>query len=170
MRVGEIDRVTVVRSEEELFHRVGHLFATMTDLACAANDFATWVTGSRQDELVAAVARRAGDVRIRKIYRSGLLLDSVSARELVSLRDRLGAQIRVSAKEINETIVIDNRIAILAGSLNASQRSYSVITQPETIQGVMSLFETAWRSATDLTVYDAQVSEIRHLAPADWIC
>ncbi|RZS39261.1 hypothetical protein EV193_104478 [Herbihabitans rhizosphaerae] len=158
--------VTVVHGEQELFQRVGHMFTTVTDLACAANDLATWVTDHRSDEHTAAVARRCGDMRVRKIYRSGVLLDSVSARELADRRDRFGAQIRITTDELNETIIMDGRLVILAGNLNAGQRSYSVITQPETVEGVMSLFETAWRSATDLAVYDARVSEIRQLAPA----
>ncbi|AUI64011.1 response regulator transcription factor [Amycolatopsis sp. BJA-103] len=160
------DAVTVVHGEEELFRRVGHLFSTVTDLACAANDLATWVADRRSEELTAAAERRTGDLRIRKIYRAGLLLDSVSAQELARIRDRFGAQIRISAEDVNETIIMDGRLVILAGDLIAGRRGYSVITQPETVQGVMSLFETAWRSATDLAVYDARVSEIRRLAPA----
>ncbi|WP_019819548.1 response regulator transcription factor [Saccharomonospora saliphila] len=158
--------VTVVRGEEELFQRTGHLFATVTDIACAANDLASWVAVRKSDELAAATAGRLGEMRIRKIYRSGLLLDSVSTQELARRRDRLGAQIRITTEEINETILLDRRVVILAGDLSAGRRSYSVITQPETVQGVRSLFETAWRSATDLAVYDAQVAEIRQLAPA----
>lgn len=160
------DSVTVVRGEEELFRRVGHLFSTVTDLACAANDLATWVADRRSDELTAAAERRSGELRIRKIYRSGLLLDPGSAQELARIRDRFGAQIRISTEDVNETIIMDGRLVILAGDLAAGQRGYSVITQPETVQGVMSLFETAWRSATDLAVFDAQVAEIRQLAPA----
>ncbi|MFC4002484.1 DNA-binding response regulator [Prauserella oleivorans] len=160
------DAVTIVRGEEELFQRAGHLFATVTDLACAANDLATWVAARKADELAAATAGRLGEIRIRKIYRPGVMLDSVAARELAMRRDHFGAQIRITTGEINETIVLDRRVVILAGDLSAGRRSYSVITQPETVQGVMSLFETAWRSATDLAVYDAQVAEIRRLAPA----
>ncbi len=40
-----------------------------------------------------------------------------------------------------------------------------MITQPATVQGVSSLYETAWRSATDLAVHDARVAELRRLAP-----
>src|SRR5690606_21762259 len=68
--------------------------------------------------------------------------------------------------EINETIILDRRVVILAGDRKAGRRGYSVITQPEGVQGVQSLFETAWRSAGDLAAYDAQVAEIRRLAPA----
>lgn len=160
VRAGE--SVTIVRGEEELFRRTGHLFATVTDLACAAAGLTSWVADHQPD----AIAGRLGEVRIRKIYPSGLLLDSASSRELARRRDELGARIRITAEEINETIVIDRRVVILAGDVRTGQRSYSVITQPETVQGVMSLFETAWRSATDLAVYSAQVAEIRELAPA----
>ncbi|MFC3453321.1 DNA-binding response regulator [Amycolatopsis speibonae] len=160
------DSVTVVHGEEELYQRVGHLFSTVTDLACAANDLATWVADRRSDELDAAAARRSGEVRIRKIYRAGLLLDPGSARELARIGERFGARIRICAEDVNETIIMDGRLVILAGDLTAGQRGYSVITQPETVQGVLSLFETAWRAATDLAVYDAQVAEIRRLAPA----
>ena len=167
--MGEVrtgDPVTIVRGEEELFRRVGHLFLSATDVACVANDLALWVAESRAAELEEAALRRAGSARIRKIYRSGLLLDAVSAQELARRRDRHDAQIRITTDELGETIVVDRKVAILAGERHEGPRSYSVITQPETVQGVVSLFDTVWRSATDLDVYDAQVAEIRRLAPA----
>ena len=160
------ESVTIVRGEEELYRRTGHLFATVTDLSCAAAGLAGWVADRRPEDLAATMAGRLGDVRVRKIYPSGLLLDSAASRELARRRDRLGAQIRITTEEVNETIVLDRRVVILAGDVRAGQRGYSVITQPETVQGVMSLFETAWRSATDLAVYNARVAEIRELAPA----
>ncbi|WP_020497472.1 response regulator transcription factor [Sciscionella marina] len=160
------DTVTVLRGEQELYQRVGHLLAAATDFACAANDLATWVADQRMDEFTAAMARRAGDMRVRKIYRAGLLLDVISARELAEHRDRFGARIRITTDELNETIVIDGRVAILAGDRSSGVRSYSVISQPDTVHAVLALFETAWRSATELAVYDARVAEIRALAPA----
>jgi Response regulator containing a CheY-like receiver domain and an HTH DNA-binding domain len=161
IRVSEA--ITIVRGEEELFRRTAHLFATATDMACAAAGLAGWVGERRPKEVVEA---RPAGTRVRKIYPSGLLLDPVSARELARRRDELGAEIRVTPEEINETIILDRRVVILAGDLKAGQRGYSVITQPEIVQGVLSLFETAWRSAIDLAVYNAQVAEIRQLAPA----
>ncbi|MEV4800329.1 DNA-binding response regulator [Nonomuraea sp. NPDC049421] len=159
------EAVAVVYGEEELFRRTAHLFATVTDLACAANDLATWAY-DHSPEMPPMSDGYPGDIRVRKLYRPGLLLDSVSARELARRRDSLGAEIRISKEELNETIILDRRVVILAGDLRAGRRGYSVISQPEIVQGVMSLFETAWRSATDLAVYDAQVAEIRQLAPA----
>ncbi|MFW0786087.1 hypothetical protein AAFP35_16365 [Gordonia sp. CPCC 206044] len=161
------DAVTVVRGEEELFRRTEHLFASATDMACAANDLWTfsWAHGSRREPPELTGRGHPGDMRIRKIYRAGMLLDPVTARHLADRRDRHGAQIRVTADEINETIIVDQRLVILAGNRVAGTRSYSVITQPEAVEGVSSLFEAAWRSATDLATYDARIEDIRRLAP-----
>lgn len=159
-----VESVTVVRGEEELFQRTEHLFAAATDVACAANDLWTWAWRHGSDELTEAKVHRPG-MRIRKIYRSGMLLDPVAARELARRRDQFGAQVRLTTEEINETIILDGRLVILAGDLSSGRRSYSVITQRDTVQGVTSLFEAAWRSAVDLAVFDARVAEIRQLAP-----
>lgn len=158
--------VTIVQGEEELFRRVGHLFTTVTDFACVANDLAAWVSARKSAGIAGAMTRRARNVRLRKIYRASLLLDAGSSRELARARERFGAEVRITTNEVNETIVMDGRLVILAGNRNAGRRSYSVITRPETVEGVMSLFETAWRSSTDLDVFDARVGEIRQLAPA----
>jgi hypothetical protein len=99
------------------------------------------------------------------VYRSALLLDPVAAQALARDRDRHGADIRITADEINETIILDRRLVILAGDLSAGRRSYGIVTQPEAVQGVTSLFEAAWRSATDLAAYDTRIAEIRQLAP-----
>ena len=164
MQTGEA--VTIVHGERELLERTMHLFATATDVACAANDLATWATTQSTDEFAAlARDRRPGDVRLRKLYRSALLLDPVAAQKLARDRDRHGAHIRITTDEINETIILDRRMVILAGDLSAGRRSYSIITQREAVQGVTSLFEAAWRPATELDVYDTQIAEIRQLAP-----
>jgi hypothetical protein len=163
MQTGEV--VTIVHGEDELLARVGHLFETATDVACAANDLGTWAI-TRSPELLDTVAlSRRGDARVRKIYRPGMLLDPVSAQQVATARDRHGAQIRITTEDINETIIFDRRLAVLAGDTRAGRRSYSVITQPEVVQGVTSLFEAAWRAATDLALYDARIAEIRQLAP-----
>jgi hypothetical protein len=163
MQTGEA--VTIVRGEEELLARTGHLLATATDVACAANDLFTWQAAQTVEG--AAPPRACSDpaARVRKVYRGGMLLDPVAARRLETIRDEHGAQIRITADEINETIILDRRLAILAGDVSAGRRSYSVVTQPEVVQGVLSLFEAAWRSAIDLAVHDSRIAEIRALAP-----
>jgi DNA-binding NarL/FixJ family response regulator len=154
-------QVAVVRGEEELFARTAHLFAAATEIYCAANDLNTWAaTRSRSTPAVEGVA----GTRIRKIYRPAVLLNPASARHLAEVR-AAGADIRITPDEINETIILDSRIVILAGETSAGVRNYSVIPSPDVVRGVLSLFEAAWRGATELAVYDAQTAELRSLAP-----
>lgn len=157
--------VTIVHGEQELFERTMHLFTTATDVACAANELATWATAQSSAEFTELVRERPPGARLRKMYRSAMLLDHVAARHLARDRDRHGAHVRVTTQEINETIILDRRLVILAGDLTAGRRSYTVITQREAVQGVTSLFDAAWHSATELDVYDTQIAEIRQLAP-----
>jgi len=160
-------QVAVVRGEEELFARTAHLFASATRLDCAANDLNTWVTTHRFASTAVAAqiaAHRAGGSRVRKIYRPGVVLDPRAAKGLADSR-AAGADIRITTDEINETIILDGRIAILAGDTSAGIRNYSVIPLPDVVAGVRSLFEAAWRGATELAVYDAQTAELRALAP-----
>ena len=156
----ETAEVAIVRDEDELFARTGHLFAAAAEIACAAHDLNTW----QATHAAPPAARRRTDVRVRKLYRPGVLLNPSMAQHLAALRSA-GADIRVSQDEINETIILDRRVVILAGDLSAGRRSYSVITQPDAVAGVLSLFEAAWRGSTALDVYDARLAELRSLAP-----
>jgi DNA-binding NarL/FixJ family response regulator len=163
----ETAQVAIVRGEEELFARTAHLFAAATDIACAANDLSTWAATRPRPEIADGVAahRRAGvRVRVRKVYRPGVLLNPSTAQHLATLHDA-GADIRITRDEVNETIILDRRVIILAGDLAAGARSYSVISRPEVVQGVASLFEAAWRASVDLATYDASLAELRTLAP-----
>ncbi|WP_216210767.1 helix-turn-helix domain-containing protein [Amycolatopsis aidingensis] len=158
--------VVVLRGERELFQRAGHLLTTADEVCCAANDLFTWAAGhTRWPDAAAEVAsQHARGRRIRKVYRPGALLDPSSAQHLRQI-ERAGARIRITQDELNETIIIDRRLAVLAGDLVDGARSYSVITRPEVVQGVTSLFEAAWRAATDLAGYDARFAELRAVAP-----
>jgi len=156
-------QVAVVRGEEELFTRTAHLFAAAAEINCAAEDLNTWVATRRPPPSPVATHRTPG-LRVRKIYRPSVVLDPRSAEQLAASR-LAGADIRITQDEINETIILDRRTVILAGDLTAGVRSYSVIQLPEVVQGVVSLFEAAWRGATALDVYDAQTAELRQLAP-----
>ena len=157
--------MAIVRGEEELFARTAHLFAAAGEVACAANDLNTWASSRPRPEIAEGVAehRRAG-VRVRKLYRPGVLLDPSTAQHLATLR-RAGADIRITPDEVNETIILDRRVAILAGDLADGCRSYSVVDRPEVVQAVASLFDAAWRAAVELAVYDARLAELRTLAP-----
>lgn len=148
--------VVVLRGEDELFARTAHLFATADAVACAANDLHTWAAAPR----AGGKPQDYGTKRIRKLYRPAVLLDPRQAEEVWE-RHRAGAEIRITRDEVNETIMIDDRLAILAGD----GHSYTVITRPEVLRSVTSLFNAAWRAGTDVKVFDANFSEVRALAP-----
>lgn len=158
------ESVTVVHGEEEVFRRTAHLFETAAEITCAANDLASFgwreSTGS-----VRAAHKPMRQARVRKVYRAGMLLDPAWERRLEVIRAHPGAKVRITTEEVNETIILDGRVVILGGDRRAGERTYSIITERAAVQGVTSLFESTWRSATDLDVYDAEVAEIRVLAP-----
>ena len=153
--------VTTVRGEDELFARTAHLFATATEVACAANDLNTWSTTGRRVHTTVVADQPA---RIRKLYRPGVLLNPSSAQHVREVR-QAGAEVRITPDELNETILLDRKFAILAGDLSDGRRSYSVISEPSVVQSVTSLFEAAWRAATTLEVYDTQHAELCVVAP-----
>lgn len=156
------ESVVVVRGEAEVMRRTAHLFENATDVACAANDLASWRWASSGPTAMPPAPEGA---TVRKVFRSGTLLDPGWSHRLDHIRSRPGVSIRVTGDEVNETIILDRRVAILAGDRRAGERTYSIITQRDAVQGVTSLFEAAWRASTDLDVHDAASAEIRQLAP-----
>jgi hypothetical protein len=153
--------VTIVRGEEELFARTAHLFATASEITCAARDLNTWAT-----------TRPAPDSpvhdtmpRVRKLYQPGTLLNPSMAQHVRTVAASPGAAVRITRDEINETIIIDRRFAILAGDLADGRRSYGVVTEAAVVQNVLSLFDAAWRAAADLAAYDARHADLTTLAP-----
>jgi DNA-binding NarL/FixJ family response regulator len=163
--VETIGDVLLVRGEQELFDRTAHLFARAGEVACAANDLYTWAWARRRLEIADGIAPDPAEgKRIRKIYRPGVLLEPSASAHVREIQ-RTGAGIRITSDELNETIILDRRIAIMAGDNAGGMRSYNVITRPELVQGVSSLFEAAWRAATDLARYDTRLDETRRLAP-----
>ncbi|HWD01122.1 MAG TPA: DNA-binding response regulator [Amycolatopsis sp.] len=159
-----VDDVVTVRGERELFDRTAHLFAAATDIRCAANALYTWAaTHPRAQQRQDAIHGVAG-LRVRKIYLPQVLLDPSSATHLLALRDA-GAQIRISEREINETIILDGRLAILATEATPDGRAFTVLQRPDLVNGIASLFEAAWRSATDVLAFEARFAELRQHTP-----
>jgi DNA-binding NarL/FixJ family response regulator len=150
-------QVVVVHGAQELHERTAHLFASVTEtLDCAAHTAIIWA-GTRRDLVPAGV-------RLRKLYRPSALLDPSHAQHLATVAAR-GAQVRISADDVNETILLDRRVAILAGGSGYGPRSYSVVSIPEVVHGIAALFDTAFQAATDFEIYDPSVAEMRRIAP-----
>lgn len=153
--------VTIVRGEEELFARTAHLFATAGEITCAARDLNTWAAARPAPPVSMSVSAP----RLRKLYRPGVLLNPSTAQHVRTAAEAHGAEVRITHDDVNETIIIDRRFAILAGDLADGRRSYGVVSEPAVVQNVASLFEAAWRAGTDLAVYDAQHADLCTLAP-----
>ncbi|MGI6870397.1 DNA-binding response regulator [Amycolatopsis sp. 3B14] len=151
----------LVRGEAELFARTAHLFSSAREIFCAANDLHTWATAhqvphSRQQDMAGRT--------VRKLYRPASLLQPGGVAHLRE-RERQGARIRITLDEINETIVLDRKVAILAGDAASGERGYTVVTTPEVIGSVTGLFNAAWRAGTELAIYETEFAEVRALAP-----
>jgi hypothetical protein len=145
--------VVVLRGHRELYERTWHLFAQAREITCAANDVRTWASHNQ------APPPPGKGVKIRRLYRPGLLLDPTGAqhaRYVVSA----GAQVRITTDELNETIIVDRRVAILAGDGN-----FSVVWIPGVVQGVHSLFDAAWRASTELADYEHDFGDLCEMAP-----
>jgi hypothetical protein len=158
------DQTSTVRGDAELIARAGHLFdAVHEEFVCAARDLATW----SQPETRSAVARRVlspGTVSptVRKLMSPLALADEAQRAHLLRLDG--GAQVRISSAPLpHETIILDRRVAILAGEPSPLGREYTVTTSPALVGGVYSLFTAAWEAAFDLGTYLR--GEVPELAP-----
>jgi len=164
------DQTSTVRGDAELIARAGHLFdAVHEDFVCAARDLATW----SQPEARSAVARRC-----RPPARTASRCASCGARwcwptrrQRAHLRrlSAAGAQVRISSAPLpHETIILDRRVAILAGQPSPLGREFTVTTSPVLVGGVYSLFTAAWEAATDLGAYlRGEVPELGTRGPGD---
>lgn len=150
-------RLITLRGEAELFARAGHLFAATEEFICAATDLSTWARPTAEGERNArrAVTERmpalvAAGLRVRKMYNPAAVADPADAAHLREIA-ALGVRIRICPTTLaHETIVIDRRVAILAGAPVGGVREFTVILAPEVVAGVRSLFLATWAGATDL--------------------
>jgi DNA-binding NarL/FixJ family response regulator len=160
------DQTSTVRGDAELIARAGHLFdAVREEFICAARDLATW----SQPEARSAVARRVlahgtdGGFTVRKLMSPLVLANEAQRAHLLRL-DAAGSQVRISSAPLpHETIVLDRRVAILAGQPSPLGREYTVTTSPGLVGGIHSLFTAAWEAAIDLGAYLR--GEVPELAP-----
>jgi hypothetical protein len=146
------DQVSTVQGDAELIARAGHLFdAVHEEFVCAARDPSTW----SQPETRSALARRVlapakGSITVRKLM-SPLALADETRRAHLGRFDAAGSLVRISSVPLpNETIILDRRVAIVAGASSPLGREYTVTTSPVLVGGVYSLFAAAWDAAIDL--------------------
>lgn len=141
----------VVRGERELVLRAGHLFHAREEFACAAADQSTWALPGARERLVAGL--HAHRPRPFKLYNPGALADEESERRLIEIAGH-GVRIRICATPLRqETILIDRKVAILAGPAGDGPREYTVVQSPGVVESVRTLFWASWDAATDLAEF-----------------
>ncbi|GAA4105459.1 DNA-binding response regulator [Actinomadura miaoliensis] len=150
----DTDRNVVLRGELELAERAGHLFGhAREEFVCAATDLRTWATPGVREQIMAGHWQRPPSLKVRKLYTPAALDDEDSERHLVEL-SRSGATVRISTAPLpQETIVIDRKVAVLAGAPVAGVREYTVVRSPGVVRSVRSLYEAAWEAAADLAEF-----------------
>ena len=159
------DQTSTVRGDAELIARAGHLFdAVHEEFACAARDLATWPQPEARSAVAQRVLSRGTDgFTVRKLMSPLALADEVQRAHLRRL-DAAGAEVRISSAPLpHETIILDRRVAILAGEPSPLGREYTVTMSPVLVGGVHSLFTAAWEAAIDLGAYLR--GEVPELAP-----
>lgn len=152
-----------VRGDAELIARAGHLLeSAQTEFLCAVRDLRTWTRPE---------ARAGVRTRLRTAdsphYTSHKLLSPVALvheadRAHLRLTQSRGVLVRISSAPLpHETIIIDQRVMVLAGPQTPAGREYTVTTSQVLIGGVHSLFRAVWDTAVDLDTY--LHSDIPHL-------
>ncbi|WP_030564935.1 helix-turn-helix domain-containing protein [Streptomyces aureocirculatus] len=143
-----------LRGEAELVRRAGDLIASAREeYLCGATDLVTWSAGTNA---VFDGGRRPplrpgpGGLAMRKVYTRRALGDPESERRLARIAAS-GAQVRISSAPLaREAMVIDGRVAILAGSEARGARTYTVVREPDVVEGIRSLLYATWEAAEDL--------------------
>ncbi|MFF3321176.1 DNA-binding response regulator [Streptomyces sp. NPDC002889] len=148
------DQIVTLRGEAELVARAGHLFGSaQREFLCAAADLVTFSAGVNAAFAEGYRPSLVTGLAMRKIYTPQALADDEAERRLVRIAES-GAHVRISTAPLaREAIVIDGRVAILAGVHAAGVRTYSVVRSPEVVDGIRSLFGAAWETATDLAEF-----------------
>ncbi|GII81968.1 hypothetical protein Sru01_69500 [Sphaerisporangium rufum] len=143
----DLDRNVMLRGERELAERAGHLFhGARREFVCAATTLRTWPVPGEPGPLRSDVS---GPV-VRKLFSPLALADEESERHLAEVAAH-GVQVRIcTSRPPHETIIVDGRVAILAGPRDQGVRTYTVVRSAEVVGGIASLFRTAWDAATDL--------------------
>ena len=169
-RVTAVDSAIEVRGEAELRLRTAPIYrAARFEMSCTAPDLRTWsglhLSTDEAPAVPSWVPRVPHGFRVRKLYGPQVLLDPRSARHADQI-EALGARIRITTDPLHETILIDRRAVIMAGDPDERPRRYRVLFAPEVVHSVAALFDAAWRTGTDRSVYEASLTGLRALAPS----
>jgi DNA-binding NarL/FixJ family response regulator len=146
--------VVVLRGHRELYERTWHLFAKAREFTCTAKDVRTWASHNQAPP-------QGKGAKVRRLYRPGVLLDPTGAQHARHVAS-VGAQVRITTSELSEAIVVDRRVAILAGD---GGTTFTVVWIPAVVEGALTLFNAAWGNATALADYQRDFGDLCEMAP-----
>lgn len=147
-------QVTTLHGGAELMARAGHLLEPTTELICAATDMSIWaMVATPEGAKQRLMCRHQAGVEFYKLYNPIALAEPGVTEHLLAIAE-LGAKVRICTAELpHETLIVDGRIAILAGPHVAGERDFTVLTTPHVVSSMRTLVLSAWQSATDLLDY-----------------
>jgi hypothetical protein len=139
-----------VVQDGELAERVRSLRAgARREFVCVADDLDTWAPARRGYR---GPAGDAAAVEVRKLF-GPLALAAETHREHLEKIVDAGGLVRVSANPLpSEVILVDRRVAVLAGRGRARTREYTVTDSPGVVDSLSTLIDAAWRTADDLDI------------------
>jgi DNA-binding CsgD family transcriptional regulator len=150
----DLERNLTLRGEDELLAHIDWLLSSLEhEFICASSDLGTWsILTAKAQRAVARGWRPPPGLRIQELFAPEVLVDAECERLLLEATTEYGAEVRICATApAHETIILDRRIAILAGPPAGGVRVYTVVRSPDVINGVLSLFWAVWAGATELT-------------------
>ncbi|MFI0349032.1 DNA-binding response regulator [Actinomadura sp. 9N407] len=143
-----------LRGEVELAERAGHLFGqAREEFICAATDLNTWVMPEVREQILASRWEAPPELRVCKLYNAQALATEASERHVLAMAAR-GVEVRICTTRLRqETIIIDRRVAIMAGPPVQGVRTYTAVRSPDVIESMRTLYWATWESATELAEY-----------------
>ncbi|HJP75985.1 MAG TPA: DNA-binding response regulator [Pseudonocardiaceae bacterium] len=147
-------QVTTLRGGAELMARAGHLLAPATEFICAATDTSLWaMTGNRTVATQRVRERLESGVDVYKLYNPVALADPAGVEQLRAIASE-GAKVRICTAPLpHETLIVDRKLAVLAGEYVGGERDFTVVTAPHVVASVRMLVLTAWQGAAELADY-----------------
>ncbi|MFE4261960.1 DNA-binding response regulator [Streptomyces sp. NPDC056883] len=128
--------------------------AKSAEFLCGARDLRTWSQPQAREAIRNRMrATGSSDFTSRKLLSPVALADEEARAHLQMVQSK-GTSVRISSSPMpHETILIDRRVMILAGRHTPTGREYTVTTSRTLVDGVHSLFQAIWDTATDLNAY-----------------
>ena len=147
-------QVITLHGGAELMARAGHLLAPTTEFICAATDTRIWSMAETHQQAPELRQRWCeSGVDVYKLHNPIALAAPGTTEKLLAIAN-LGAKVRICTAPLpHETLIVDGRLAILAGPQTTGEREFSVVTAPGVVAGIRTLVLTAWQGATDLADY-----------------